>query len=150
MSKIAVITGGSSGIGKATAALFARNGYAVYELSRSGCDADGVRHIDADVTKEETLRSAMAAGVVKAVLALHAKVLPPQISAGRSADQVSNLASSAYLLDSERPWITGDSANPRRAAVLGANFDAVNPVGEASPAGRAAAVILEEEPEDRT
>lgn len=60
MSKIAVITGGSSGIGKATAALFARNGYTVYELSRSGCDADGVRHIDADVTKEETLRSAMA------------------------------------------------------------------------------------------
>ena len=88
--------------------------------------------------------------ILKTALALRRKVLPPQISAGRSADQVSNLASSAYLLDSERPWITGDSANPRRAAVLGANFDAVNPVGEASPAGRAAAVILEEEPEDRT
>ena len=97
-----------------------------------------------------TLRSAMAAGVVKAALALHAKVLPPQISASRSADQVSNLASSAYLLDAERPWITGDSANPRRAAVLGANFDAVNPIGDTSSAGRAAAIILEEEPEDRT
>ena len=115
---------------------------------RPGMPLVGVGSVKGNIG--HTLRSAMAAGVVKAVLALHAKVLPPQISAGRSADQVSNLASSAYLLDSERPWITGDSANPRRAAVLGANFDAVNPVGEASPAGRAAAVILEEEPEDRT
>ena len=47
-------------------------------------------------------------------------------------------------------WISGDSANPRRAAVMGANFDAVNPVGTTFPAGRAAVVILEEEPEDRT
>ena len=38
----------------------------------------------------------------------------------------------------------------RRAAVLGANFDAINPIGKTSTAGRAAAVILEEEPEDRT
>ena len=96
-----------------------------------------------------TLRSAMAAGIAKAALALHAKVLPPQVSDVRSADCISNLSSSAYLLDEARPWITGDSANPRRAAVLGANFDAANPIGEASSAGRAAAVILEEEPEDR-
>ena len=97
-----------------------------------------------------TLRSAMAAGIAKAALALHAKVLPPQVSDVRSADCISNLSSSAYLLDEARPWITGDSANPRRAAVLGANFDAIRPIGEASSAGRAAAVILEEEPEDRT
>ena len=96
-----------------------------------------------------TLRAAMAAGVAKAALALHTKVLLPQVPAGRAAEQVSNLASSAYLLDEARPWITGDSANPRRAAVLGANFDAIKPIGETSTAGRAAAVILEEEPEDR-
>lgn len=96
-----------------------------------------------------TLRSAMAAGIAKAALALWAKVLPPQIGAQRSAEQVSNLASSVYLLNEERPWITGDSANPRRAAVLGANFDAANPIGETSSAGRAAAVVLEEEPEEK-
>ena len=77
------------------------------------------------------------------------QVLPPQVSDIRSAESVTNLASSAYLLNEERPWITGDSANPRRAAVLGANFDAVNPVGVTAKAGRAAAIVLEEEPEDR-
>ena len=96
-----------------------------------------------------TLRSAMAAGIAKSALALWAKVLPPQIAPEHPADQVSNLASSAYLLDAERTWITGDSANPRRAAVLGANFDAISSDGETSSPGRAAAVILEEEPEDR-
>lgn len=96
-----------------------------------------------------TLRSAMAAGVVKAALALYAKVLPPQISDGKPAEAISNLASSAYLLNETRPWITGDSANPRRAIVLGNNFDSVNPVRGTSAAGRSAAVILEEEPEDR-
>ncbi len=59
MSKVAVITGGSSGIGKATAALFARQGYIVYELSRSGKEQSGVRHLDADVTREESLIGAM-------------------------------------------------------------------------------------------
>ena len=96
-----------------------------------------------------TLRGAMAAGVLKAALALHEKVLPPQISARHSAERVSNLASSAYLLDEERPWITGDSANPRRAVVLGANFDAVNPSDGSVSGGRSAAILLEEEPEDR-
>ena len=91
----------------------------------------------------------MAAGIAKAALALHAKVLPPQVAAARPAERIANLASSVYLLDEERPWITGDSANPRRAAVLGSNFDAANPIGDTFLAGRAAAVILEEEPEEK-
>jgi len=96
-----------------------------------------------------TLHAAMAAAVAKTALAIHAKALPPQVPADHPADSVSNLSSGAYLLNEERPWITGDSANPRRAAVLGANFDPVNPIGTASAAGRAAVIILEEEPEDR-
>lgn len=91
----------------------------------------------------------MAAGLAKAALALYAKVLPPQVAVNHPADRIANLASSVYLLDEERPWITGDSANPRRAAVLGANFDAANPIGENYSSGRAAAVILEEEPEEK-
>ena len=97
-----------------------------------------------------TLRAAMSAGMVKAALALHRRVLPPQVAIEHPSESISNLSSSAYLLTEERPWITGDSANPRRAAVFGSNFDAVNPIGGAATSGRAAVVILEEEPEDRT
>ena len=96
-----------------------------------------------------TLRASMAAGVVKAALALHHRVLPPQIAPERPMDALANLASSAYLLDEARPWITGDSSNPRRAVVMGANFDAVDPVGAASRCGRSAAIVLEEEREGR-
>jgi len=96
-----------------------------------------------------TLRSSMAAGLVKTALALYHKVLPPQVTVERPSSKIADLASSAYLLDEARPWITGDSANPRRAAVLGFNFDPHDPIGTASVGGRAAAVILEEEPEVR-
>ena len=96
-----------------------------------------------------TLKAAMSAGVVKAALALYRRVLPPQIGAEHPADLVSNLASSVYLLNEVRPWITGDSASPRRAAVIGANFDANDPIGRATSAGRGAVIVLEEEPEDR-
>jgi acyl transferase domain-containing protein len=97
-----------------------------------------------------TLGASMSAGLVKAALALWHRVLPPQVAVSRPMESLSNLASSAYLLAEARPWISVDGSNLRRAAVLGANFDAVNPVGETSVAGRSAAIILEEEPEDRS
>ena len=56
--KVAVVTGGSNGIGKATAALFAENGYRVYELSRSGADTGKVKHVTCDVTREEQVVAA--------------------------------------------------------------------------------------------
>ena len=59
MDKICVITGGSSGIGKACAEKFSQNGWKVYELSRSGADFDGVKHITADVSKFETVENAI-------------------------------------------------------------------------------------------
>jgi len=89
----------------------------------------------------------MSAGVLKAALALYKKVLPPQVVTERPLESVSNLSSSVYLLNQARPWITGDRATPRRAAVLGANFDPVRPIGTASSGGRSAVVVLEEEPE---
>ena len=97
-----------------------------------------------------TLRASMAAGIVKAALALHRKVLAPQVVVPHPSEKLANLASSAYLLDEPRPWITGDSANPRRAAVMGANFDPVTSDGIDTRGGRSSVVILEEEPEVRT
>ena len=97
-----------------------------------------------------TLRAAMSAGLVKAALALKYRVLPPQVVPDHTLDALLTHTSSAYLLTEALPWITGDSANPRRAVVMGANFDPCNPIGVASRGGRCAAIILEEEPEDRT
>lgn len=115
---------------------------------RPGSPLVGVGSVKGNIG--HTLRAAMAAGLVKAAIAIYEKVLPSQIPSPRPADEVSDLASSAYLLNSERPWITGNSANPRRAAVMGANFDPTNPFGTAASVGRSAVVILEEEPEDRS
>ena len=57
--KTMIITGGSSGIGKATAEYFADKGYKVYELSRHGVDHVGIRHIDCDVTNPQDCSAAI-------------------------------------------------------------------------------------------
>ena len=54
-----IISGGSSGIGKATASLFAERGWRVFELSRHGSSQDGITHIDCDVQSEESTRNAV-------------------------------------------------------------------------------------------
>lgn len=59
MSKIAVVTGGTSGIGKETALFLAKNGCTVYELSRRAEGVAGLRHISADVTDEASVRRAV-------------------------------------------------------------------------------------------
>ena len=97
-----------------------------------------------------TLRASMAAGVVKTALALRYRVLPPQVVPEHPLDAMADISSSAYLLTEARPWITGDSAHPRRAAVMASNFDPCNPIGVASRGGRSAAIVMEEEPEGRT
>lgn len=58
--KTLIITGGSSGIGRATALLFSERGWKVYELSRHGASTDGIVHIDCDVTRAELCREAVA------------------------------------------------------------------------------------------
>lgn len=59
MSKIAVVTGGTSGIGRETALYLTQNGCTVYELSRRAEGVEGFRHISADVTDEESVRRAV-------------------------------------------------------------------------------------------
>lgn len=50
MKQVLVITGASKGIGHATAARFAQEGWDVINLSRSSCDVAGVTNIAVDLT----------------------------------------------------------------------------------------------------
>lgn len=55
MKKTAVVTGASRGIGRETALLLSRNGYEVFDLSRSGDSSEGIRHIKTDLRSEEDI-----------------------------------------------------------------------------------------------
>ncbi|MBO7389403.1 MAG: SDR family oxidoreductase [Oscillospiraceae bacterium] len=58
-NRVCIITGGTSGIGRATALEMKEAGYAVYDLSRRE-EGNGItEHIVADVTREDTLISAV-------------------------------------------------------------------------------------------
>ena len=59
MGKIAIVTGGSSGIGREAAEYLRAQGCTVYEFSRRGEDRPGVRHITADVTDESSVTAAV-------------------------------------------------------------------------------------------
>lgn len=67
--KTIILTGGSSGIGKAAAELFSRKNYEVYEFSRHGESCDGISHVDCDVTNPDMCRKA-----VEQVLARSGKI----------------------------------------------------------------------------
>ena len=114
---------------------------------RPGAPLVGVGSVKGNIG--HTLHAAIAAGLVKTALALRHRVLPPQIGAQRPIECASNVSSAVYLLNEARPWIAASNAAPRRAAVMGANFDPINPVGNAARSGRSAVIILEEEPESR-
>ncbi|MBQ6724315.1 MAG: SDR family oxidoreductase [Paludibacteraceae bacterium] len=57
--KTLVISGGSSGIGKATAMLFAERGWRVFELSRHGQSHDGIIHVTCDVCDSTSAHNAI-------------------------------------------------------------------------------------------
>ena len=59
MKKIALVTGGSGGIGRCTAAELAKAGCTVYEFSRREIPADGVAHMSVDITDEQQVRAAV-------------------------------------------------------------------------------------------
>ena len=60
MSKVLVITGGSSGIGRATATLFAAKGWQVFDLSRHAAEEKpNIKHIYCDVSLEESVKEAV-------------------------------------------------------------------------------------------
>ncbi len=59
MRKICIVTGGSSGIGRAAARSLADRGCAVYEFSRRDVPQDGVIHRTVDVTDEAAVKAAV-------------------------------------------------------------------------------------------
>ena len=71
-----------------------------------------------------TKAAAGAAGLVKAALALHHKVLPPTIKVDRPLDRLAAEDSPFYVATENRPWLAGDA--PRRAAVSAFGFGGSN------------------------
>ena len=60
-SRIAIVTGGSGGIGRCTAMALARAGCRVYEFSRrEKAPTPGVEHLTADMTDEASVQAAVA------------------------------------------------------------------------------------------
>lgn len=72
-----------------------------------------------------TKAAAGAAGLFKAVMALHHKVLPPTIKAEVPNPKLELSQSPFYLNASARPWIR-DASHPRRAAVSAFGFGGSN------------------------
>ena len=67
--KIAVLTGGTSGIGMQTALALKSAGYTVYELSRRAQGVEGLNHLVADVTDEAAVKK-----VVDEIVAREGKI----------------------------------------------------------------------------
>ena len=72
-----------------------------------------------------TKASAGAAGLIKAALALHHKVIPPTIKVDKPLKEVSDGATPFYITAKKRPWIAVDGS-PRRAAVSAFGFGGSN------------------------
>nr|MCH9687866.1 acyltransferase domain-containing protein [Deltaproteobacteria bacterium] len=72
-----------------------------------------------------TKAAAGAAGLIKAALALHHKVLPPTIKVDRPNPKLGLEGSPLYLNTEARPWIR-DSRHPRRAGVSAFGFGGSN------------------------
>jgi NAD(P)-dependent dehydrogenase (short-subunit alcohol dehydrogenase family) len=104
--KLAIITGASVGIGRATAAAFLGEGFSVYNLSRRQCPLEGVHNVRCDLSDPENIEQAACS-------------LLPLVEDSESVALVHN--ASQMLKDSARDC---DSESLRR--VLETNVVAVN------------------------
>ncbi|HZW31142.1 MAG TPA: beta-ketoacyl synthase N-terminal-like domain-containing protein, partial [Isosphaeraceae bacterium] len=73
-----------------------------------------------------TKAAAGAAGLIKAALALHHKVLPPTAKVRRPLEPLTRGDSPFYLNTQARPWLTPAEGAPRRAAVSAFGFGGSN------------------------
>ncbi|MBK5276580.1 MAG: SDR family NAD(P)-dependent oxidoreductase [Desulfuromonadales bacterium] len=72
-----------------------------------------------------TKAAAGSAGLIKAALALHHKVIPPTIKVQKPLKEISDGRTPFYLAAEKRPWISRGDA-PRRAAVSAFGFGGSN------------------------
>jgi len=72
-----------------------------------------------------TKAAAGVAGVIKAAMALHEKVLPPTIKITRPLEEAAPGRSPFYLNTSKRPWLPS-AGHPRRAGVSALGFGGTN------------------------
>ena len=73
-----------------------------------------------------TKAAAGAAGLVKAALALHHKILPPTINVTRPNPHMEIEQTAFYVNTEARPWIRATDAPPRRAGVSAFGFGGTN------------------------
>ena len=92
-----------------------------------GANNDQKQHIALGTVKSQVghaKAAAGAAGLLKAVLALHHKVLPPTINVDQPSNKVDLTQSPLYVNTEARPWLT--NGNPRRASVSAFGFGGIN------------------------
>ncbi len=73
-----------------------------------------------------TKGAAASAGLIKAALALHHKVLPPTIKVTKPSERLRVDDSPFYINTETRPWIRDPASHPRRAAVSSFGFGGTN------------------------
>ncbi len=95
----------------------------VYRSARPGASWCALGSVKSQVG--HTKAAAGAAGLIKAAMALHQKVLPPTLKVRRPADRIARGDSPFYLSTEARPWLkSGDE--PRRAGVSAFGFGGSN------------------------
>jgi phosphopantetheine--protein transferase-like protein len=73
-----------------------------------------------------TMPASGSAGLIKAALALHHRVLPPTLHCENPNPKLHLEASNFYLNSETRPWIHGSRTAPRRAGVNSFGFGGIN------------------------
>ncbi len=92
-----------------------------------GANNEQKQHIALGTVKSQighTKAAAGAAGLLKAVLALHHKVLPPTLHVEQPTNKIDWSQSPLYVNTEARPWLT--NGHPRRAGVSAFGFGGIN------------------------
>ncbi len=87
------------------------------------------RHIALGSVKSQighTKSAAGSAGMIKTILALHHKVLPPTINIDQPGSTLDIENTSLYLNSETRPWLSREDSIPRRAGVSSFGFGGTN------------------------
>ncbi|MFP6583251.1 MAG: SDR family NAD(P)-dependent oxidoreductase [Candidatus Hydrogenedentota bacterium] len=94
-----------------------------------GADNERKQHVALGSVKSQIghLKAAAgAAGLIKAALALHHKVLPATLSVKLPNPKLNIEESPFYLNTETRPWVTAEDGSPRRASVSAFGFGGTN------------------------